>query len=95
MPRSAAFYSERISDAADALTGTKYKAATGRLIKAEAAFLAALSGAQKALYEELDDSRQSLEVITGDAAYKAGLLEGYAAGRTLSEKYRELEYSDD
>jgi hypothetical protein len=94
MPRSDAFYSDKICEATNALTGAEYKAMSARMAKAEDALSAALSEEQKALLREVDDSKQALMIISGNAAYKAGFLEGYAAGRVLSEKYKRLDYDD-
>jgi hypothetical protein len=94
MPRSDAYYSERVCEAADALTGAKYKALARRAEEASDGLLATLSDKQKKLCEELDDCASERDAFVGDAIYRAGFLEGYAAGRALSEKYRGTVHCD-
>jgi hypothetical protein len=80
-----AYYSFKAADAAARLAGTgEYEDARRRVIDLGRKLSSALSDGQSETYMELDAAEGEKESLTADAAYKAGFLEGYAAGRVVS-----------
>jgi hypothetical protein len=80
------FYAEKSSDAVDVLSWSPaYKEISEKIIHLENNLLLSFSGDQKALYDLADTYHQKMISMAYDAIYKAGFLDGFAAGSVTSK----------
>jgi hypothetical protein len=82
-------YGARACEAGDAIVcSNEYKDARTRYIGLEKTLLASLSPEQRALGVEMDEAYEEMNRLGRDAMFKAGFLEGYAAGTIRAGDYK-------